>query len=136
MIVGTLNIRGLGSRVKRRKVRDLVRLERLDFLALQETKLQVVDDSLPRSLWGNEDCEWAYLPAEGNSGGILSVWRKSLLALIFTFVGPGFVGVFLETLQTGARFCVVNVYSKSSLTDKRRLWEDIVMSRWGFGGCS
>jgi exonuclease III len=136
MIVGSFNIRGLGSRIKRRKVRDLVRVERLDFLALQETKLQSVCDSLPRSLWGNEDCDWAFLPADGNSGGILSIWRKSLLSHIFTFVGSGFVGVCLETLQTGTRFCVVNVYSKCSLMDKRNLWGGLLMSKRGFGGCS
>jgi hypothetical protein len=76
------------------------------------------------------------LPADGNSGGILSIWRKSLLSHIFTFVGSGFVGVCLETLQTGTRFCVVNVYSKCSLIDKRNLWGDLLMSKRGFGGCS
>jgi exonuclease III len=56
MIVGSFNIRGLGSRVKRRRIRDLVRDEKLDFLALHETKLQIIPESLPRSLWGNDDC--------------------------------------------------------------------------------
>jgi exonuclease III len=39
MIVVTMNIRGLGSKVRRRKVRELVGSERVEFLALQETKL-------------------------------------------------------------------------------------------------
>jgi hypothetical protein len=34
MIVSTFNIRGLGSRVKRRKIREIVQAENLDFLAL------------------------------------------------------------------------------------------------------
>ncbi|KAK2372071.1 hypothetical protein P8452_45480 [Trifolium repens] len=136
MIVGSFNIRGLGSRVKRRKVRDLVRIEKLDFLALQETKLQSVSDSFPQMLWGNDDCNWASLASEGNSGGVLSIWRKSLFSLVFTFIGPGFVGVCLESLENQARYCVVNVYSKLNLNDKKQLWSDILMSRRGFGGCS
>jgi exonuclease III len=135
MIVGSFNIRGLGSRVKRRRIRDLVRDEKLDFLALHETKLQIIPESLPRSLWGNDDCSWAFLPSKGNSGGILSIWGNSHLSLIFTFVGVGFVGVCLESLDDHVRYCVLNIYSKCNLNDKRQMWNDIIMSRRGFGGC-
>jgi hypothetical protein len=74
MIVSSFNARGLGSRVKRRKIRELVRSENIDFLAIQETKMEVVQDALVSNLWGSNDCCWAYLPAVGNSGGILSIW--------------------------------------------------------------
>jgi exonuclease III len=56
MIVCSFNVRGLGSRVKRKKIADLVRTEKLDFLALQETKMEVISDSLVHNLWGNSDC--------------------------------------------------------------------------------
>jgi mannosylglycoprotein endo-beta-mannosidase len=78
MIVGSFNIRGLGSRVKRRKVRELIALEKLDFLALQETKLEGVSGSLCSNLWGSVECDWEFVPSEGASGGILSLWRKTL----------------------------------------------------------
>jgi exonuclease III len=42
MIVLSMNIRGLGSRVKKRKIRELVCSESVDFLALQETKIEVI----------------------------------------------------------------------------------------------
>jgi hypothetical protein len=35
MIICSFNARGLGSRVKRRKLRELVQTEKLDFLAIQ-----------------------------------------------------------------------------------------------------
>jgi hypothetical protein len=73
MIVGTFNVRGLGSRVKKRKVRDLIMTEKLDFLALRETKLEGVSSSLCFRLWGSTECDWAVLPAVGSSGGILSL---------------------------------------------------------------
>jgi exonuclease III len=69
MIIATFNIRGLGSRVKRRKIRELISVNNLDFLALQETKLLEVTDPLCYSLWGNADYDWVSLPAVGNSGG-------------------------------------------------------------------
>ncbi|MCI51592.1 cytochrome P450, partial [Trifolium medium] len=74
MIVASYNIRGLGGRVKRRRIRDLVREHKVDFLALQETKLESVSEKLCHGLWGANDCCWAFLPSVGASGGILSIW--------------------------------------------------------------
>ncbi|MCI03827.1 frigida-like protein, partial [Trifolium medium] len=41
---------------------------------------------------------------------------------VFSFVGPGFVGVCLEWGAARSRCFVVNVYSKCSLAEKRQLW--------------
>jgi hypothetical protein len=79
------------------------------------------------------DCAWAFLPSEGNSGGILSIWSKVNSSLIFTFIGDGFVGVCLEWGVTKKICFIVNVYAKCDLNAKRRLWDDITMSRGGFG---
>ncbi|PNX96151.1 cysteine-rich receptor-like protein kinase, partial [Trifolium pratense] len=102
MIIVSFNVRGLGGKVKKRKVREL-------------------------------DCEWAFLPSEGNSGGILSIWKKDNNLLLFTFTGQGFVGVCLESGIQKKVIFVVNVYAKCDLVSKRRLWENLVMSKRGFG---
>jgi exonuclease III len=115
-------------------LRDLVSKEKIDFLAIQETKMEVVSDALCYFLWGSEDCDWLYLPSEGNSGGILSIWRKSSSSLIFNFKGEGFVGVCLEWGVHKTVCFVVNVYSKCDINGKRRLWETLLMSKRGFGG--
>jgi mannosylglycoprotein endo-beta-mannosidase len=133
MIVSSFNARGLGSRVKRRKIRELVRSENIDFLAIQETKMEVVQDALVSNLWGSNDCCWAYLPVVGNSGGILSIWSKVKASLFFTFAGDGFVGVCLNLVAKGRRCYIVNAYAKCNISDKRRLWGDILISRRGFG---
>jgi hypothetical protein len=51
MIMASFNMRGMGSRVKRRKVKDSIGVEKLDFLALQETKLEEVTGSMCCALW-------------------------------------------------------------------------------------
>jgi hypothetical protein len=61
MIIGTLNIRGLGSRVKKKKVREFVVEEKLDFLALQESKVEVFVEPMIHYLWGSDDCDWVFL---------------------------------------------------------------------------
>ena len=52
MIIFTRNIRRLGSRCKRRKVRNVVRKYKCDFLILCETKLNSFSSSLLRSIGG------------------------------------------------------------------------------------
>ncbi|MCI39093.1 endonuclease/exonuclease/phosphatase family protein, partial [Trifolium medium] len=102
-------------------------------MAIQETKLESISDTLCYSLWGGEDCNWAFLPAVGSSGGILSIWRKTNSSLIFHFTGDGFVGVCLEWGVKKTICYIVNVYAKCDHYAKRRLWETIVMSKRGFG---
>jgi exonuclease III len=57
MILSSLNIRGLGGAVKRSSIKDLLRKEKVDFLALQETKMELITDSVCYGLWGGEDCQ-------------------------------------------------------------------------------
>ncbi|CAJ2673622.1 unnamed protein product [Trifolium pratense] len=132
MIIVSFNVRGLGGRVKMRKVRELVSQQHVEFLALQETKLETISSSLCYYLWGSQDCEWTFLPSEGNSGGILSIWKKDNNLLLFIFTGQGFVGVCLESGIQKKVIFVVNVYAKCDLDSKRRLWENLVMSKRGF----
>jgi hypothetical protein len=120
--------------VKKGRIRELVQAENVDFLALQETKSEVIEETLIHALWGSDDCDWVHLPGTGNSGGILSIWRKSLLSIVFSFSGCGFVGVCLDVVQDQSRCYILNVYAKCNLTDKRRLWSEILMSKRGFGG--
>jgi len=82
--------------VKRKIIKELVHDHRVDFLAIQKSKLEVVTDSVCRGIWGGDDCDWAFLHSVGNSGGIISIWRKSNSNLLFSFVGEGFVGVCMK----------------------------------------
>jgi exonuclease III len=52
MIVCSHNIRGLGSRVKRRYIKELIQKEKIDFMAIQETKMEMIQESLVFYLWG------------------------------------------------------------------------------------
>ncbi|KAL8506727.1 hypothetical protein ACS0TY_017576 [Phlomoides rotata] len=62
----TYNIRGLGSKVKRREIKKIIRD--------QETKLEVINDVVCKSVWGEGHVEWAYRKAEGRAGGFISLW--------------------------------------------------------------
>jgi exonuclease III len=50
MIIGSFNIRGLGGRIKKRKVKDFIASNHLDCVLIQETKLSSVSDALGQHL--------------------------------------------------------------------------------------
>ncbi|GAU42407.1 hypothetical protein TSUD_324620 [Trifolium subterraneum] len=60
-------------------------------------------------------------------------WRCSDAIVIgnavFSFCGPGFVGVCLEWGVARSRCFVVNVYSKGSFAEKKILWSNLVNHR-------
>jgi exonuclease III len=52
MIVCSWNVRGLGGRVKKQKLCQLIYKQKVDVMAVQETKLEIVDQNLCARLWG------------------------------------------------------------------------------------
>lgn len=131
-VVWRFIILGLGGVLNWEKVRELVRCHRWIFLTIQETKIEVIFDSVCRNLWVGWRLPMGY-PSLGNSDGILSIWHKSESRFICSFVGEGFLGVCLEWAPLCRRCLVVNVYSKCDLLGKQRLWENLVVLRNFYG---
>ena len=79
MIILAWNIRGLGSRIKRRELRNLVRMTRTDFLIIVETKTHSFSFTLLRTIGGGRLNSWEFLPLQGQSSGILMSWAALYL---------------------------------------------------------
>ena len=73
------NTRGLGSRKKRRVVKEFFRLENSDVVMIQETKREVCDKRFVGSVWTVRNKEWVALPASGASSVILIIWDSKKL---------------------------------------------------------
>lgn len=132
MKIVSINIRGLGSILKKEKIKSLIREEQADFIAIQESKLAVVDRSNCHYMWGDQDVEWIFLPAEGNPGGIISMWCASRFKLQYSFLGKGFLGVCGTWVPNNKSCTMVNIYSSSLIIEKREPWRNISMSNKGF----
>jgi exonuclease III len=68
MIICSWNVRGLGGRVKKRKVKELIIREKVEVMAIQETKLGVIDKKMCSQLWGGDDVDWRSAPANYHVG--------------------------------------------------------------------
>ncbi|XP_057418965.1 uncharacterized protein LOC130713191 [Lotus japonicus] len=125
MIVLSYNVRGLGSSVKLRALRELVLKEKVDMLLLQETKLEEVNQRICNAIWGSDECSWCYKASEGRSGGILCIWQIGKFNILDSCVGSGFVAMRGKIIEQDLECGVVNVYAPCNATDKRRLWMEI-----------
>lgn len=121
MMVGSMNIRGLGGQLKKKKIHFFIKKENLDFMVVQETKMETKDGQLCEQLWGGVECAWLCLPVIGNAGGLLSLWNANLGNFIFSFSSYGFSGVCLEWEGKRTRCFVVNIYSPCNMAGERRL---------------
>ncbi|XP_058751345.1 uncharacterized protein LOC131624421 [Vicia villosa] len=139
MNILTYNIRGSGCPIKRKRLGALIRKDSFDLCLLQETKVESFTDIVVYEMWGGTDVEWTFRPSRGRSGGIISMWRKGLFGLGFSFAGDGYVG--FNGRWKNLNVYVVNVYSSCTIAKKRVLWKELVKRKpdfpegaWVFGG--
>ncbi|GJY52247.1 RNA-directed DNA polymerase, eukaryota [Tanacetum coccineum] len=68
----------LGNKAKKGWIQELNTKHRVNFVALQETKMEKMDLFSIKALWGNLSFNYAFSPSIGYSGGILCVWDPRL----------------------------------------------------------
>ncbi|GJW48717.1 RNA-directed DNA polymerase, eukaryota [Tanacetum coccineum] len=69
---------GLGNKAKKGWIQELNSKHRVNFVAIQETKMEKIDLFSIKALWGNFCFDHAFCPSIGFSGGILCVWDPRL----------------------------------------------------------
>lgn len=130
----TYNIRGLGGRVKKKEVKELVRNQKPDMLCLQETKTEGIDRRLCSMLWEGDDFEWVSKDDVGRSGGLLVIWKRECFELETVFYENNYVGLEGWWGRDRVRVTLVNVYAPCDLGRKKRLWEELENHMFGRGG--
>ncbi|KAJ9682600.1 hypothetical protein PVL29_018507 [Vitis rotundifolia] len=118
------NIRGLGSRKKRRVVKDFLRLQNPDVVMFQETKREVCDRRFVGSVWSVRNKEWAVLPASGASGGILIIWDSKKMSSEEVVVGSFSVSVKFLLNGSGSLWLSA-VYGPNSPLIRKDFWVEM-----------
>lgn len=125
MKILSYNIRGVGKRVKRKEVKDLILKWGSDFCCLQESKLERVDNKLGRAVWGRRNFDLEFDAAEGNAGGVISIWDRDKFQKISSWSLKGLVVVNGIWLESGCRCTVINVYTPNTPSARWALWDQI-----------
>ena len=93
MIGAILNIRGLGRPGRKQALADLILDYKLEFVGIQETKKEKIDDSFLSFVSGYLEFKWCSLPAKGSAGGILVGLRDDLFEIVSYSCGSFCVSV-------------------------------------------
>ncbi|GJU36620.1 RNA-directed DNA polymerase, eukaryota [Tanacetum coccineum] len=128
----SLNVQGLGQKTKKDWVKELSIKHRVNFLALQETKMECISYMDVKFIWGNSNFQFVSSDSIGNSGGILCVWEQSIFKKDGATVSDNFIALYGTWLPTNTKILFVVIYAPQATVLKRTLWDYIstLANRW------
>jgi len=122
----SMNIRGLGGRIKRKYVSDLIKKQQVGFICLQETKCEHISKERCYQIWGSNEIDWIEIGAVNNGGGIITMWKKGCFELIRYKSGNNFSIVEgIWKVGEPIEITIANIYCSGSLREKRIVWDEI-----------
>lgn len=127
MNILSLNIRGLGEARKWDWIHTLRRTHKAVFIGIQETHLEeTLSWELVKKCWGDQNFDFACENAFGRSGGLVSIWDRNYFTSSEVIKSRSFLIVFGICSTHSVPLVLVNVYGPQSLSEKRKLWEDLL----------
>jgi exonuclease III len=125
MRIVSWNVHGLNGLEKRKEVKELVR-EKVPFvLCIQETKLQLIDDFLCISIWGPSSHGYFFSPSVGESGGLVTIWDTTEVAVWMSCRGDHFLMIHGRFITSNEEFYLFNVYAQCDRSAKQILWTNL-----------
>nr|GEU58684.1 RNA-directed DNA polymerase, eukaryota, reverse transcriptase zinc-binding domain protein [Tanacetum cinerariifolium] len=126
------NMDGLAQKAKKDWVKKLCGKNKVNILALQETKMENMDLLCVKSCWGNMTFDYVHSDSVGNSGGILCIWDPNAFRKDSVTWSDYFILVRGVWRQNEMDFLIVVVYASHDAKEKMMLWDYLtrVISRW------
>ncbi|GKE09655.1 receptor-like protein kinase FERONIA [Tanacetum coccineum] len=105
------DIEGLGHKSKKEWITELNNKHNVNFLALQETKLERVTHMDVKLLWGNSNYQFIASDSVGSSGGILCVWEANVFRKDYATVSDNFLAIYETWLPNNSKILLVVIYA-------------------------
>ncbi|GJR88484.1 RNA-directed DNA polymerase, eukaryota, reverse transcriptase zinc-binding domain protein [Tanacetum coccineum] len=123
---------GLAQKAKKDWVRELCVKNKVNFLAIQETKMEKIDLFSVRRCWGNFAFDYLHSNSVGNSGGILCVWDPNAFWKNNYTISDYVVIIRGVWLKRGTDLLIIVVYAPHDPRDKHMLWDYLVhvVNQW------
>ncbi|GJV05373.1 RNA-directed DNA polymerase, eukaryota [Tanacetum coccineum] len=123
---------GLAQKAKKGWIKELCIKNKVNFLSLQETKMEKVDQFCIKNCWGNLSFEFVCGPSIGNSGGILCVWDPRMFRKHNSTVSDYFVAVQGDWIPSAKKCLIISIYAPQEFSEKKMLWSYLnhVIDNW------
>ncbi|GKE06606.1 RNA-directed DNA polymerase, eukaryota [Tanacetum coccineum] len=117
----------LAQKAKKDWVRELCEKHKVNFVSLQETKMEDIELFNIKLCWGNFGFEFVHSPSVGNSGGILCIWDPRLFRKLNSTISDYFVIIQGEWAPNGKKLIIISVYAPQELREKKMLWDYLIL---------
>ncbi|PWA83317.1 RNA-directed DNA polymerase, eukaryota [Artemisia annua] len=125
MVKEALVSEGIGGLVKGPWVGKIRKVEGINFVALQESKLSSVCVADLRPFWGGSRFAMDFVGSTGSAGGVVSMWDPLVFEAVESIKDPNFLLVRGKLKGSGELLNVINVYAPQSSSAKALLWSKI-----------
>nr|GEY97101.1 RNA-directed DNA polymerase, eukaryota [Tanacetum cinerariifolium] len=120
------------KRLKKIGLGELCIKNKVNFVVLQETKIESIDLLSVSSCWGNLMFDYVHSDSVGNSGGILCMWDPNSFWKSSFTRSDYFVIIRGLWLKSGIKLMIVVVYAPQEASEKCMLWDYLthVSDQW------
>ncbi|GJZ56571.1 RNA-directed DNA polymerase, eukaryota [Tanacetum coccineum] len=115
----------LGQSAKKCWIQEINRKHKVNFVTIQETKMEDIGLFTVKALWGSFSYDFAFSPSVGSSGGILCVWDPNMFIKDSVSISDSFLAIRGTWVPTSRKLLIVSVYAPQDLSKRRVLWEYI-----------
>nr|GEX54009.1 reverse transcriptase domain-containing protein [Tanacetum cinerariifolium] len=123
---------GHGHKAKKGWIKELCLKHKVNFAAIQETKMESIDLFSIKALWGNLSFDYAVSSTVSNSGGVLCVWDPFMFIKEHICSSDNFLAIMGTWSPSSTKLLIISIYSPQELSIKRVLWDYIciLIDRW------
>ncbi|GKA03420.1 hypothetical protein Tco_0676201 [Tanacetum coccineum] len=83
----------LGQSAKKCWIQEINRKHKVNFVTIQETKMEDIGLFTVKALWGSFSYDFAFSPSVGSSGGILCVWDPNMFIKDSVSISDSFLAI-------------------------------------------
>nr|GEU95373.1 RNA-directed DNA polymerase, eukaryota [Tanacetum cinerariifolium] len=123
----SINMQGIKNVDKGTWLRKLGNKHRVNFMAIQVTKVSSIDIAIVRSLWGNMYFNYLHSEVRGLSGGILVIWEPNLFIKQQIFVYSNYIAIHELWASKNVKTLMVSVYFPQDWAGKKQVWESLLL---------
>ena len=123
------NVRGVNDKNKRKVIKALIKLQRVDLVCLQETKIQDISQKVVHNLGVGRFLGWGAVSARGAAGGVVVFWDNRVLELVGMEVGLFSISCRFKNCEDGFLWIFTRVYGPTLKRYKELFWEELSVIR-------
>ena len=127
------NVRGVNNVEKRGIIKAFPKMQKVNLMCLQETKLKGVTRGLIKSLSVGRFLDWTACNVVGALGGILILWDSRVLQLLEIEEGQFSLSCKFQNCEDDFKWVFTGVYGPSFGENRDIFWEElgVIKGLWG-----